>query len=474
MERVVPGLLAVGALLASVRLTLRGGGLGSQVSTWVALGAVGLTLWALWFARDGLRDRLARVGDRLAAPSPRRWLVIVLGLGLLTRLVWLAWAPIHQTSDYAMYLEIARHVAEGEGFFSAGPPRTQSYWPPGYPLLLAPVVRALGPADWAPIPLNLALHGLAIWATLRLGRRTVGEPAARAASLFLAVWPNLVTYTGLAAKENLTVALLPLVLEGALTHKGVARRLLSGGLLGLLVLTQGSWLLLPVLLLAFEWVRRRHLGRALWATAPLALGLGLVLAPWAARNHRVHGDWVLLTTNGGVNLYLGTIAEAGGGYSDHDPALPGATELARDRAGWARATAWIAEQPFTYASLALGKAARFLGDDSSGLYDALRRSRMPADGRYAALKVAAHAVWWGLWVLILLGCRAPPRASGLLLLGPTLYLLAVHTAFFGAGRFHLPVGALLALMAGRALGRATRSSAATTARWSETDAGSTA
>ena len=132
---------------------------------------------------------------------------------------------------------------------------------------------------------------------------------------------------------------------------------------------------------------RRRLG----AVAAVVLGTLIAVLPATARNHRVSGEWVLISANGGVNLYIGNNPRADGinavipdvdnmtggvGWTCFD--YPQVTEGLSRRLGrrvsyseasriWgAEALRYIAENPGRFLRLTAKRAALFWGPGEVG------------------------------------------------------------------------------------------------------------
>jgi hypothetical protein len=151
--------------------------------------------------------------------------------------------------------------------------------------------------------------------TLRLFRRiSVAALAGLGAGL---LGPALL-YEGQLLVDGLIALLAALILHALLDG---ARRpnpmafLLVGLLLGIAALARAVvliWLPLVVIYLVMRATSRRDAVR--WVAA-LAVGATLVIAPVTVRNYLVEGDVVLITSNGGLNLYVGNNPDANGSYN---------------------------------------------------------------------------------------------------------------------------------------------------------------
>src|SRR5262249_35046307 len=76
----------------------------------------------------------------------------------------------------------------------------------------------------------------------------------------------------------------------------------------------------------------------------------LIVLPWSLRNHRVFGEFVLVSTNGGLTLLTGNNPSARGDYTPDDPLVTSiprtvATQVAVDKEATHRAFMWIQANP---------------------------------------------------------------------------------------------------------------------------------
>ncbi len=134
-------------------------------------------------ARERARSSLARLAD----PRTLVLLVAVLvGLGLR---VWMMLGPFARLDvDESIVGLMARNAAHGKfwAFFWG-----QEYGGTQEQLLAAPVVAVAGARQWAVRLVPVGLTALASWLVWRVGRRTVGEPAARLAAVLFWISPGV-------------------------------------------------------------------------------------------------------------------------------------------------------------------------------------------------------------------------------------------------------------------------------------------
>lgn len=398
---------------------------------------------------------LAWLGQR--SFSDALWPPLVAGFALRAALLLLAPKP---ASDGATYMALAAQLAAGAGYGSDG---AIAYWPPGLPLLLAPLLR-LG----LPQPALLLLFGaaclLASLTGLRALMRRIGlQPQAGFAMWGLALWPTHALLSTLPEKELLVLALLLWAVERALFawQSGRALPLLVLGLLlGAAVLIQPSLQLIAPLAVVATIAFGAKVGAVLRAACIVLLGAVLVIAPWTAHNLQMLGKPVLVSTNGGDVLYRANNELATGVYipvGRHD--LRQLDELSFDRESRRLAWQWIGDHPAAFLKLAAGKFLLFLGDDTYGAYAVFARGGVDI-GRsaYLVVKLFSALPWLMLWLAV--AGWAASRAGrpitahtrmslpglGLVTL-PVIYLAGIHSIFESGPKYHVPlIGVALVLL----------------------------
>jgi 4-amino-4-deoxy-L-arabinose transferase-like glycosyltransferase len=190
--------------------------------------------------------------------------------------------------DEAVWGLMARHFLDGE--FSV------FVWGQGYGGTLevfptAALFALLGTSTLAIRIVPIALTALAAVIVWRVGRRTVGEPAARIAAVLLWVWPPYLVWKSERAHgfygSGLVLASLILLLVVRLAER---RSRVDAALLGL-VLGLGWWQtpqIVPIAIPACVWLlwRKPTIWRDVWLVVPAALVAAL---PWLVSNLR--HDW---------------------------------------------------------------------------------------------------------------------------------------------------------------------------------------
>jgi hypothetical protein len=402
-------------------------------------------------------------------------LILLLALGL--RVGWLVAMGGEPAYDARTYFELATRLAVDGAYHHRGEPT--AFWPVGYPAMLAALFSVTGVHVGSAWALNLAvglgciasLYGIA----LRLG---LSHKVALLCASLCALNPVYISYTTLVVTESAFLLLLLLaVFVGLRPQMSVGRLLASGALLGCAALVRPVALALPLVLGICGGERRPSVRQAVARVGWLALGLALVVAPWCMRNARALGVLAPVSTNGGMNLYIGNNPYASGRYEFEGPMaapfadvlpdgyLGGSREVAFDRETRQRAWRHIVAHPFDVVASWPRKLMFTYLPDLAGLTWNRAPDTPLAHGLRPVLPlvIALHE----LLLLVLSGVgalklRSVVRASGIeawslrvLPLAVVAMFAATSMLYFGMPRFHFPCFPWFELLAAVALcGRA--------------------
>jgi tetratricopeptide (TPR) repeat protein len=368
--------------------------------------------------------------------------------------------------DSATYYEWAASLVEGDwGWY-------ETYWMgPLYPHLLAVVYVIFGVGSQSALALQLVLSWLNILLLHRFALRALDDtPAAReisllAAALF-ALYGAPVFYAGNLLMATLVTTLLLLVAHQTLRalRDPTWRSWLTLGLAtGLTGLARGNVLLLlpllPLLLLKTPPPQTGAFSVRLKLVAALWLGGALMLAPVTLRNLLIADDFVILTSNGGVNLLIGQQAAFKGLFApvmdevqaEFDLSMESTLEreLGRDlkgsevsriltRRAWKEFSENLSDMPLLYAR----KIYRFWNGYelpqvvSYDYYKRVFKSLWLLPVPYVIISAFGLAGFWFL----------PRRARWVLLVLVGGFFLSL-LPFFPTSRYRQPVAPLLALSA---------------------------
>ena len=353
--------------------------------------------------------------------------------------------------DAVEYLDIARHIVEGRGFVTAdGKLYARG---PAYPLFLSAHLVVFGDHE-LPIRVTQALLGaLVVPLTWLLARRVASPTGAFLASLYVALDPFLIYFTGLLLVETLYVLLLGLqvllllrLAEGhrfrdavALGAVAAVSALLHAGHLASLGLMA---VVLPFLIT----------GARRWALlAVYVVSATATLFPWIMRNGELSGRFLPVTAKLGRDLFESIGPGATGGpateYVRWPTGLPGG-ELARDEALKKECWRAVREEPGRVLGLVPSKFARFWNPVPN--YEKFRQP---------LYLVAATGASLPLFVLGRLGAGLLLRRNlrtGIVFLFFPIAICVLHLVFVGSVRYRLPLHPVLAAIAAVGVDRVTR------------------
>jgi len=407
----------------------------------------------------------------LFRPVPAVTALVVMALG--ARLVWSAWtAPVPPPLTDPQYYNAAalsltreqgyRVAFDDSGFQPGGDPT--AFWPPGYPAYLGGFYELFGEGAGVARTANAIAGALTVVPVYLAGRRLFGESAALAGAGIAALLPSLVFWTPVLFSETfftllfVSAAALFLHAVGPGRSPAMGAAVAGGLVVGTAALVRGPALVL--LPLAFTWWlatgARPRQAAALFAAAVVATAA--VLAPWALRNARVMDSPIVLSANFGYNLRIGHAPYSTGRYlapQDLWDEQPGITfqerEVLFNDLGTRRAIDYAGGNPGREVELSARKVVALWRPDSDVLVWVSSHGRTPLPARaWEPLRLLLDTTYLALLALSA-GALAAFRQLRSSLVFPVLLVLlwtAAHVVFFGEPRYHLPVLAFLAPMAG--------------------------
>ena len=360
--------------------------------------------------------------------------------------------------DAKTYVQAATAMALGDWVGNSQP-----FWqPPLYPHFLGVIFALFEPGFTLPRLVQAALGATICLQVYWLGRRVFSSAVAWCAAGLAVFYAPFVFFEGEFLPPVLAILLnLSALLALLWAVEGQIRRLLLPGLLfGLSALCVANILLFtPV---AAGWLfylcRDLPVRQRLLRPAVLLLGVVLAVAPVSLRNYLVGDDLVLVSSNAGLNFYIGNNAR----YHETVAIQPGPawldlTSRPRVEAGVTKPSAqsyfffaqswdFFRNQPVAFTKLQFYKLYLFWNGDEIGRNQELYFAR-----QYSSL---LQVLLWKYGIAFPFGLLAPLALTGFalgwrrgilrrpesLLLGlfTATYMLSV-VAFFISARYRLPV-----------------------------------
>ena len=399
-------------------------------------------------------------------------LALIWGAAFALRLLYIFQSQ--RSPFYDFPLVDAKTYTQAAAAMALGHFGDQPFWqPPLYPHFLGALYALFEPSFTLPRLVQAALGATLCLLIFRLGRVFAPAVGYLAAGLAACYGP-FIFFEAELLPPALALVLNLLALWALLwAVEGRTRRLLLPGFLfGLAALCVANVLaFVPVAALWLVWLRPEtsassDFGELSRRVAVLLLGTALAVAPVTLRNYYVGGDWVLISSNAGLNFYIGNNAQ----YDETVAVQPGPAWLeltarprveagvsqpsAQSRFFFAEAWDFISQQPVLYLKLLLYKLYLFWHGDEIGRNQDLYFAR-----QYAPL---LQVLLWKYGVAFPFGLLAPLALVGLglsyrngLLRRPEPLLLALFAgaymltvvAFFISARYRLPVIPILLIFA---------------------------
>jgi 4-amino-4-deoxy-L-arabinose transferase-like glycosyltransferase len=362
--------------------------------------------------------------------------------GEYDRLGWL-------TATGESWLNVAQDAKASTFLGAPGTPTAMR--PPGFPVFLGAVYAVFGHVPNAARVVLVLLNAVASGLLIDLCQRQWGRVSACVAGLGWCFWPVSVRalyYIDSVLSESLALPLL-LIAMWCFARERRAWAFVAGVVLSAAILTRPHLAFVAAfggVLMMVMWLRGQREQARRWAL--LCAGCAVLWAPWVARNQRVFGTPVLLTTQSGIGTWMGWARGGTGSWYDTPEEWERALAAARGNEdiqsgdevrmsrGWSHVAAGeIAARGFTgVVQHALHKLWLFLAPIEYGY------------GLNSALLVTMLLALWGVrsWL-------ATPAAqlAALAWLAFFFSALMIHTL----GRFRFVVSPALLFLAGPAVER---------------------
>ncbi len=411
-----------------------------------------------------------RVESSASAPTSgllHRWGPAAVGaLAFLLRWIYLAGArdnPLFENLglDARFYDLWAKRIAAGDWIGSE-----PFFMGPLYPYVLAVLYR-LGVSPVFQVAVVQAVIDSVTCALVYVAARRIWarEATACVAGVLACFYGPMMLYTGELLYPTLAGLLHVLFLCLVLRREENGRAavlFLAGVVLGIAAFGKATALVFYPGVVAWWFLRRPRptFGRLLRPALLLLAGIAVVVLPITARNRIVGNDWVLVTSNAGLNFYIGNNPMSSGGYLK-----PAGLDVMKDPEGrriaeakwggplkpsevsrfwFSEAGAFVREHPGRFASHLLKKTVFFWG-----AFEIPQIENFGFQRRYSPLCRLPFPTFGWIVPLALVGLilGAERRRWALLPMGLTILYSIAIAVFFVTGRYRMAVVPYLIILA---------------------------
>lgn len=354
--------------------------------------------------------------------------------------LWLNPLSIEPREDAREYDAIAWNLASGKGFSLDGTSPT-ALRGPTYPGFLSIIYTAVGHNDLAVRIIQIFLHAINCWLVYAIGSVAFNDKVGIIASIFYAVYPPFIFYTGLILSETFTIFLFLstfLLLVKAINQRSILLTVTSGVTLGLSILCKPTLLPFSAFFCLFLWLFRKTrpllvFGFCLFVTTILTI------SPWVVRNYLEFHRWIPVSAYSGYNLLLGTI-------SRDDPTFEidafkneyYQNPIEQDRVAFLRGIDNIKGNPKRYIAMMPEKLAYFLLPEGLSII---------GNSHTLQGKILISFQGFLLFFALIGTIRSIHSFNTYLIVSPILYFGFIHILTISTPRFNLPIMPYVILLA---------------------------
>ncbi|MEW6412306.1 MAG: tetratricopeptide repeat protein [Candidatus Zixiibacteriota bacterium] len=247
-----------------------------------------------------------------------KWPLTIAAIAVLVRLIYLLEISnlpefLVPMVDEKWHWEWAQQILS-ESFWGQG----AYFRAPLYPYFLALLALVTGSSILFAKILQILLTAGTAWFIFQLARQLFDSKTAIVAGLIYAFYGTLVFYETMFLIPALFLLLIVWAMFRTVAYRqssSIKTWLMTGIVFGLAALARPNVLIvIPFLMLwlFFSGVKKASLTIRIKLPTVLLVGLIITIAPVTIRNLIVTGDFILISSQGGINLYLGNNPEADG------------------------------------------------------------------------------------------------------------------------------------------------------------------
>jgi 4-amino-4-deoxy-L-arabinose transferase-like glycosyltransferase len=386
----------------------------------------------------------------------------ILTISFLLRVTWSLLIPVLPISDSGVYDLFARTIVE-HGVYGWTADQPTAYWPVGTSAIYAAFYWLFGQSFTPIIILNIVLSTSIVGLTMRLGRTFFGEPVALIAGAIIAIWPGQIAYVTILASEIPFTFFVLLSFAAWFSPKwsGPSSALLSGLALAAASYVRPVALLLPLIF----WLASLPLWRTVIGQIPKLLLTFIVIAvcvaPWSIRNSIAFGHFVVLSTNGGANLWMGNNPASDGFYTPLPDSMDGLNEAQRDKALGETAKNYILADPLRFFVRTIKKAIWLHTRETIAVvWNEEGIKQRFGEKSLLPLKVIGQVFWMATLLFALAGLPIILYTRGVLAFAVQpavltwLYFTVVYAVTVVQDRYHFPSDPFIAMIAAVAVSAA--------------------
>ena len=407
-------------------------------------------------------------------PFWRKWsaldfnaqLFVILGAAIVVRIFWAAIVPVAPISDSNIYWITSNNLFH-HGVYGIDPAKPFSYWPVGASGIYAASYHLFGANFFAVQIINIIAGAALIFTTALLAKKWFGNRVALITAMVMALWPSLIMNSTILASEIFYLLFVNIGLLAWYADRAnlIVRAAIAGIAFGIAIYVRPVALLIPFVLVVIDIVRKPDRAMAVIAAGVACFAAAaLCLSPWIARNYDVHGAFVIVSTNGGPNLWMGNNPKTKGGYMPLPDYTKEMTEIERaEHLGDIAKDYMISHPVKTVENSILRTLNTHSRETIAVVWNETGITQTFGAWAVAPFKAVSSAYWLIIFgislVAIVLFIQAALRADTYyrkltVISHPAIvlvaYYIAVHGVIVGGDRYHFPAIPFFAMLAASA------------------------
>lgn len=375
----------------------------------------------------------------------------ILLLAIILRVVWACLVPVDTVADSYLYNEFAKSIALGNGYAFPNGDITV-YWPVGTSAIYAVLYKIFGTASLSIVIFNIVVGTLIVWLTFKITARYLSINTALISAVLVAAWPILIEFTTILASELIFIlfVLSAVYFWGSKNLHPILRAVIWGAFVCFSTYVRPTALPILIILPFAELMLGEKLKSCLLSFLVATLTATVLFSPWVYRNQQLFGEFVLVSANGGVNLWMGNNHESDGGYTEL-PDTNFKNEAIRDKYYKSEAIKYILDNPVNYLYLAFKRIIITYKSETIGVVWNGYLEKNYSKTVIILLKLISTFYWWVLLILASLGIYQALNSQNLTIFHPLILIPGYFFIFpiltVGQDRYHLPLNPFLAIFA---------------------------
>ncbi len=389
-------------------------------------------------------------------------IIILAAFGIRLTVALLFSPPL--LSDEVDYAALGNSVAHGTGFSLDG--TITASRAPAYPAMIAFCFSLFNYSIPAVRVFQAVADTLTCFLIFYFCRNIFSIRTAYIAFIAYALFPGNALYVSLLMTEIVfTTCLMASVLLATSEYlkRSLILKLLFGGALAVMTLLKPSASVIIIFFAVWEWYRSRSLKTTVTKYLYVAVAFAMILSPWMVRNTIQFGH-AALTSNGGVNFWIGHNEQATGSfryYAENNPLENVSGEFERSQFAFHEGLIYMVSHPLRELQLIVLKFIHLFEPDFALMQSLLYR---PEWKTYAhaiqiyrefppILAVLIHLfsgglIIAGLWGLIFVQDSEKKyfMLMNILIAG----WIGIHLVFFSVARYRIPLVPLFIILGANA------------------------